>query len=320
MKREDLLKKRIGVIYGGLSSERDVSLETGQAVHRGLVQRGYDAVLIDQDRDLPARLIAEKIDVAFIALHGKWGEDGCLQGLCEVMGIPYTGAKVFGSALAMEKYQAKIIFKDAGIPVAPAIFLANAEEARSLKASDLPFGLPCVVKPNADGSSVGISIVKQPEELLPAIEKALALEDRLMVEAYIAGREIQVSLLNGQALGAIWVKPAGEFYDYAAKYLEDTTEYIYPAPLPASQYAECLQVAERANAVVRGQGAVRVDLIVRDDGSLVILELNTLPGMTSHSLVPKTAAAKGIPFDDMMERILLAASLDLHPPIERNDD
>lgn len=311
--REEMLGKKIGVVYGGINSEREVSLETGDVLYNALRKKGYNAILIDMQRDLPFRLRDEKIEVVFNALHGKWGEDGAVQGLLEVMGIPYTGTPVLGSALAMDKYQAKLAFNAEGIPVAPFVLIKKNERGK-FTLNQLPADYPLVVKPNSDGSSAGISIVKKVEELQRALDKAFKLDNYVLIEKFIAGREIQVTVLNGKGLGAIWVKPAREFYDYEAKYKTDDTEYIYPAPLDKIVYNECISVAEKANKVIRGRGATRIDLIVNDNNDIVILELNTLPGMTSHSLVPKTAAAEGIVFEDLVERILLDASLELFEP------
>ncbi|RJO68648.1 MAG: D-alanine--D-alanine ligase [Myxococcales bacterium] len=315
MQRSEALTKKIGVLYGGTSSERSVSLETGAMIHKALVARGYDAILIDQGPDLPAALVAHGIDVAFIALHGKWGEDGCVQGLLEVMRIPYTGAKVFGSALAMDKHLSKIAFREAGLPVAP-YAIVTRDLAAAFTAADLPFNLPAVVKPNAEGSSVGVTIVHDEAALRTALEEALRFDERLLVEKFVAGQEVSACVLNGEPLGVIGIKPARGFYDFTAKYQDDGTAYPYPAPLPPDQYARCLEIGRIANAVVRGEGATRADIIVADDGEMAVLEINTLPGMTSHSLVPQVARAEGIPFEELCERILLCASLGLSEPKE----
>ncbi len=312
MNRERMMKERIGVLYGGLYGERDVSLETGRAVYDALLRKGYDCVLIDQGRDLPFRLREEKVTAAFIALHGKLGEDGSVQGLLEVMGIPYTGSKVLGSAVALDKHLTKLLLRDAGLSVAQSV-LVSREKKDSIRLKDLPFEPPFVVKPNADGSSLGIGIVKTPEMFEPALTEAFRIDAHVLIEDFLEGKEIQVTVLDGKALGAIWVKPAREFYDYAAKYLTDDTEYIYPAPLPETAYRACLDAAETAFAALQAEGVVRIDFFVDDVGRPTVLEVNTMPGMTSHSLVPKTAAGEGIPFDELAERILLTARLGLDP-------
>lgn len=309
MTREEMLGKVVGVIYGGVSSERDVSLKTGAAVGRALKARGYRTEMIDYTgAGLVEHLRGAGVDVAYLALHGAYGEDGAVQGLLEVLEIPYTGAKVFGSALAMDKHASKVLFREAGLPVAAGLLLREGEPL-----PELPFDLPVVVKPNADGSSVGVTLVKNEQELDIAVKKAFLIESRILIEPYISGKEVSVSILDGKALGVIWIKPAREFYDYDAKYLTNDTEYIYPAPLRESVYRRCLEIGEAACRVVRGEGAMRCDLIVPEDGNMVVLEVNTLPGMTDHSLVPKTAAACGIAFDELVERILLGASLGLRP-------
>jgi D-alanine-D-alanine ligase len=309
MTRDEMLTKRIGVIYGGVNTERDVSLETGSVIHKALLAKGYKAVLIDYTgSNLPQRLIDEKIEVAYIALHGTYGEDGALQGMLEIMGIPYIGTKGYGSTIGMDKFTSKILFREAGLPVAPAV-LVRAGEA----IPELPFGYPVVVKPNSDGSSFGVSIVRDPEDLDKAVADALAIEPRILIEAFVKGREISVSVLNGKALGAIWIKPAREFYDYVAKYLTNDTEYIYPVPLSEHVYQRCLEIGEATCKIVRGEGVLRCDLIVTDNDEMVILEVNTLPGMTSHSLVPQTAKGEGIAFEDLIEQVLLSASLGLRP-------
>lgn len=317
MTREEMLKKKIAVVYGGINTEREVSLQTGEIIHQALLSLGYEASLIDMGRDLPGRLLEEKIEVVFNALHGKWGEDGAVQGLLEVMGIPYTGSKVLASALALDKHQSKLAFQSAGLAIAPYLMLEK-QQAADFDPTALSFELPAVVKPNSDGSSVAISIVRQNSEFSAALADVFAIDTLAMIEKFQAGSEVQVTVLDGKALGAIEIVPPAsqEFYDYEAKYILDTTEYIYPARLEKDVYERCLEIAEQANAAVFAESVTRVDLIVSEDGSIIILELNTLPGMTSHSLAPKTAAAEGIPFEKLAERILLGASLGLHEPKE----
>lgn len=310
-RRLKFLSKRIGVLYGGLSSEREVSLETGRAMASALKRKGYKVSLIDQGRDVAAQLVRRHVDVALLALHGRYGEDGHIQGLLETMGVPYTGTDLLGSAVAMDKHLTKILLQEAGLPVAPFLRIFRPQAPR-IRISDLPFPLPAVVKPVSEGSSVGISIVKRPSELLPALDAAFDYGETALIEKFIPGMEVSVALLSGEALGVVWIKPKRAFYDYKAKYQTDSTRYIYPAPLPPETYHSLLTMAESANALVGGEGATRVDFIVGEKES-VILEINTLPGMTSHSLVPKIAEAEGIPFDDLVERILFSARLHLAP-------
>ncbi len=309
MTREEMLTRKIAVLYGGLSSERNVSLETGAAIHNALLARGYNAVLLDQQRDLAQQLTDHQIEIAFLALHGRYGEDGAVQGLLEVMGIPYTGSKVLASAVAMDKHIAKLLFSSQNLPVADWILLEK--QKFSGMPIELPFDYPAVIKPNASGSSVGVKIVQNETELDSALQSVFQEDSYILIEKYCSGMEISVTVLDGKAIGIIWIKPSGNFYDYEAKYLVDSTEYIYPAPLPEDVYRMCMAFAENAHRAVRAQGVTRTDMIVGEDGSISVIEINTMPGMTSHSLVPKTARGEGISFEQLCERILLGASLEL---------
>jgi D-alanine-D-alanine ligase len=300
--------KKVAVLYGGRSTERDVSLRTGKACADALVSKGHDVVLVDVDRDLAERLGEAKIDVAFNALHGRWGEDGCVQGLLEVMGIPYTGSGVLASAMGMDKVVAKAMFKALGIPVID-YRVFPAAGAGQIAASDLPFGLPCVVKPSGEGSSVGVHIVKDPTKLQAACQDAATFKGDVIVERYVKGSEVNVAVLDGNALGAIEIVPANEFYDYAAKYTAGTTKYYYPARIPEAHVKRVMEAAETAHRGLGCAGVTRVDFIIAPDGTPYILEINTLPGMTATSLVPKIAAGLGIPFPDLCERILESAAL-----------
>ena len=301
------LGRKIGVVHGGLSDEREVSLETGRALHRALIGLGYDAVLIDAGHDLPGQLLAERVQVVVNGLHGRYGEDGAVQGLLEIMGIPYTGSGVLASALAMDKHLSKLAFAAAGLPLAADVFIRKGELETAL-ATPLPFPFPVVVKPNANGSSVGVTIVKDAADYERALRAAMAVDAAVLVEAFVAGREVSVTVFNGEALGVIEITPAEDFYDYRAKYMVESTQYTYPAPLPAALYREIMDIGTRANEAISGRGLTRSDLIVTSEGRLVVLEINTLPGMTSHSLVPKTALGEGIPFDELVERLLESAA------------
>jgi len=302
---QELRQKRVGVLMGGLSSEREVSLRSGRAVAAALRGRGYQVCELDVGRDLPAQLVANKVDVAFVALHGRYGEDGCVQGLLEAMQLPYTGSGVLASAAAMDKLFTKRVFLAEEIPVADHVAFA-ADEAVTLEA--LPFGLPCIVKPSREGSSMGVTLVKTPEELPAAVALARQHPGELLVERYVKGREVNVAVLFGKALGAIEIRSSREFYDYTAKYTPGMTQYLYPAPLPPDVYEMVLRMGERAHAALGCDGATRADLIVTD-GSMIVLEVNTLPGMTETSLLPKIAAGQGIDFPALCEQVLLGASL-----------
>ena len=212
--------RKIGVLLGGLSSEREVSLRTGEAVLAALRQRGHDAVPIYVDRDIDVALRQEQIEVAFIALHGRWGEDGCIQGLLEMLGIPYTGSDVLASGLAMHKVKAKELFRLHNLPTPAYYTLAGTAPvgADQLLAMHGDFGFPCVVKPVREGSSVGVSICHEPGELGAAVERALRFDDEILVERHIAGKEVSVAVLGDRALGAVEIAPRDGFYDYASKY------------------------------------------------------------------------------------------------------
>jgi D-alanine-D-alanine ligase len=307
--KDELKRKRVGVLLGGLSSEREVSLRTGAAVAKALRGLGHDVVEIDVGKDLPARLVAEKVDVAFIALHGRYGEDGCVQGLLECLFIPYTGSGVMASSLGMDKVFAKQVFVAHGIPTPPYRAFNSAEEAR-VAADSLPFGFPAVVKPSREGSSVGVHICKTREEYLAAVEDASKLAGSILVEQYIKGREVQGGVLDNEALGVIEVVAAREFYDYQAKYQSGgTTQYLFPAPLPPDQYERVNQVCLAAHRALGCSGGSRSDVILTPSGEVFLLEINTLPGMTEASLLPKIAAGRGIDFPGLCERLLQGASL-----------
>ncbi len=304
-----LKSKRVGVLLGGLSVEREVSFNTGSAVAKALRGLGYQVVEIDAQRDLPARLIAERVEVAFIALHGRYGEDGCVQGLLESMFIPYTGSGVLASAVGMEKAFAKQIFMAEGIPTPPHVLFRDARAASAGFAS-VPFSLPVVVKPSREGSSVGVHICRTQEQYQRAVEDAAQYAGTVMVEQYVKGREVQGAVLDDESLGAIEIVPAHEFYDYEAKYAAGSgTRYLFPAPLPADQYARVNEVCLAAHRALECSGATRSDVIVSEAGEVFLLELNTLPGMTATSLLPKIAAGRGIDFPALCERLLLGASL-----------
>lgn len=300
---EELRTKKIAVLFGGLSAEREVSLNSGKAVLAALVAQGYHAVGIDVGRDLPGRLSAEKVEVAFIALHGRFGEDGSVQGLLELMAIPYTGSGVLASALAINKVFSKVMFRSSGLTIAPYQVLRQGEEL------NIPFGLPVVVKPSQEGSSVGISIVRRPEAMDAALAEAFSYDAEILVEQFIPGREVQVGILDGKALGAIEIVPKGEFYDFEAKYTAGMAEHILPARLPADIYQDVLRAGEQAHAALGCDCYSRVDFLVNEAGECYLLEVNTLPGMTDLSLLPEIARGAGIEFADLVLRILLAASL-----------
>ena len=291
---------RVAVLLGGHSSEREVSLATGKAVLAALEQRGVAAEAWDPaERDV-RELATAGIDRAFIALHGPGGEDGALQGCLEWLGVPYTGSGVLASALAMDKVRSKHLFHAAGIPT-PAY--AVVEQDADVAAATAALGWPLIVKPNGQGSSVGMSRVERAADLAVAIETALAYDDVVLIEECIVGAEDTVSILQGEALPCIRIETPRVFYDYRAKYQSSRTRYLCPAHsgATAQRYAELALAAFRELGC---SGWGRVDFMTGDDGVPQVLEVNTVPGMTSHSLVPMAAKAAGIDFEELCWRIL----------------
>ncbi len=310
--------RRIGVLLGGLSSERDVSLRTGEAVIAALRARGHEAIPIYVDRDVDVALRQERIDLAFLALHGRWGEDGSIQGLLEMLGIPYTGSDVLASALAMHKVKAKEMFRLHNLPT-PSYYTLTAADAADLARVHGDFGYPCVVKPVREGSSVGISVCRNESELIPAVDKALRFDDELLIERFAEGKEISVAVIDDvsatdgkvtpRALGAVEIAPRDGWYDYGNKYTRGATDYFVPPRISPERYRGVLAQAARAHAALGCRGATRVDMIVSDTGNELVLEVNTLPGLTPTSLLPKIADAAGISFGELCELILYNASL-----------
>ncbi len=296
--------RRVGVLYGGPSAEREVSLVSGKEVAGALQRRGYRAVsLIDTGADLAAQLRKRRIDVIFNALHGKIGEDGCVQGLLEVMGIPYTGSGVTASALCMDKVLAKQVLLRNRIPT-PSYQVVSADETA---VPSLP--LPVVVKPRSEGSSIGVVIVRRQRDMARAVREACRFDRDALVEKYVPGKEVTVGLLNGEALGVTEIRPAKGFYDFKAKYTSGMATHVFPAPLPGPLYRRALALAARVCRTLGCQGAPRVDFRISPERRLYVLEVNTLPGMTPLSLLPEIAAGVGIGFEDLVERILDGAAL-----------
>jgi D-alanine-D-alanine ligase len=303
--------QKIGVLLGGLSSEREVSLRTGEAVIEALRERGHEVVPIYVDGDVDVALRQEQPDIAFVALHGRMGEDGCVQGVLELLGIPYTGSDVLASALAMHKGKAKELFRLHNLPT-PAYYtmtaadMADNVELRSIHGD---FGFPCVVKPIREGSSVGVTIVRTEPELPAAIERALAFDHEILVERFIAGMEISVAIVDNRALGAVEIAPRSGFYDYQNKYTKGATEYFVPPRVSPERYRGVLAQALRAHMALGCRGATRVDMMVSDSGNEFVLEVNTVPGLTPTSLLPKIADAAGISFGELCELMLAGATL-----------
>jgi D-alanine-D-alanine ligase len=300
--------KKVAVLHGGRSSEREVSLKTGAACAEALRAKGHEVALVDVGLDVAERLRAEGAAVAFIALHGRFGEDGCIQGLLESLGIPYTGSGVLASALGMDKPLSKLLFREHGLLVAETVVIPR-DRVASVEVADLPFGLPAVVKPGREGSSVGVQIVRDAGELRVACAEAARYQGEVLAERYLRGTEMCVAVLDGEALGDIEVVPSREFYDYTAKYTPGATQYFQPARIPAALAERVARAAEVAHRALGCSGVSRVDFIVTASGEPFVLEVNTLPGMTATSLVPKIAAGKGISFPDLCDRLLDGASL-----------
>lgn len=300
MDRTGLKKLKIGVLLGGRSSEREISLKSGAAVLQSLVRSGYGAVAIDARDRLVEKLKKQKVDAAFIVLHGRWGEDGTVQGLLEIMGIPYTGPGVLGSSAAMDKAVMKFILEATGIPT-PAYAIAGAGERITMKP-------PFVVKPANEGSTIGISMVHRRKDTAAAMELALRYDRKIVIEEFVPGQEITVAVVNGKVLPVVEVRPLSGFYDFESKYTKGKTEYIVPAEIPR-------KVAKKAEAIAMDvyrrfdlSGCVRTDMLVRD-GMPLVIDINTSPGMTETSLVPKAWACQGGSFDELIEEILGGASL-----------
>jgi D-alanine-D-alanine ligase len=301
----ELKERQVGVLMGGLSAEREVSLESGGAVLQALLERGYRAVGLDVDISLCRQLLEEQVAVAFIALHGRYGEDGCVQGLLEAMQIPYTGSGVLASAAAMDKLCAKRLMESVSLPTAPFRFPATPEAV-------LDLGLPVVIKPRCEGSSVGLTVVRDASEVAAAIRRAGGPEAAL-VERFIEGRELSVAVLGSGAdvrcLGSVEIRPAAGIYDYEAKYKRDDTEYLVPAPVPEAAARRLADLAVAVHRLLECSGATRTDFIWNGARDPVVLEINTIPGMTSHSLLPKIAAHAGMGYADLVESMLRDASL-----------
>ncbi|MDO8413462.1 MAG: D-alanine--D-alanine ligase [Gallionellaceae bacterium] len=296
---------KVAVLFGGRSAEREISLKSGAAVLAALQKNGVDAHPFDPaERNLQA-LQDEHFDRVFIALHGRYGEDGTVQGALELMNIPYTGSGVLASALAMDKWRTKMVWQAAGLPV-PQYEMLNEHSDFAAVVKNL--GLPLFVKPANEGSSVGISKVKQVHEL-PAAYQAAAQYDKLVIaEKFIGGGEYTVAILGQQVLPVIKIEPANEFYDYEAKYLRNDTRYLCPAGLSTAQEEKMQQLAQLGFSLIGGCGWGRVDFLVDKAGHPYLLEVNTVPGMTDHSLVPMAARQAGMNFEQLVLRILEATT------------
>lgn len=293
---------KVAVLMGGNSAEREVSLKSGAAVLAALQRRGVNVRGVDaQDyAAVLAQLRNEKFDRVFIALHGRGGEDGTLQGALELLGLPYTGSGVLASSLAMDKWRTKMVWQAAGIPVGDYMMLNAHTDAATVVAR---LGLPLFVKPAREGSSIGVTKVKRVEDLIAAYHEAAKYDDLVLAERMLEGKEVNFPILGDQVLPSIHIEPATEFYDYQAKYFRDDTRYHCPG-LPAADEQRLREQVLKAFRVLGCSGWGRMDVFVGHDGRVYFLEMNTVPGMTDHSLVPMGARAAGIEFDELVWRIL----------------
>ena len=295
---------KVAVLFGGKSGEREVSLKSGSAVLAALQRQGVDAQAFDP-ATRPLHDL-ENFDRAMISLHGRFGEDGAMQGALELLGIPYTGSGVMASAIGMDKWRTKLIWSAAGIST-PAFELVKADS--DFAAIEQKLGLPLFVKPANEGSSIGISKVKQAGELKAAYELAAKSDPLVIAEQFVGGGEYTVGILGNKALPIVRIVPKNEFYDYEAKYLRDDTEYLCPCGLSAEKEAQIQQEALQAFNAIGCRGWGRVDFLMDAAGNHYFLEINTSPGMTDHSLVPMAAKAAGISFDELVVRILELADV-----------
>jgi len=297
---------KVAVLMGGLSAEREVSLKSGTAVLAALKRRGVDAHGVDVGRDIVPVLAQGGFDRAFIILHGRGGEDGTMQGALEMLGIPYTGSGVMASALSMDKWRTKLVWQAAGIPTPRYVML---DEHTDFDAVAQRLGLPLFVKPANEGSSIGVTKVKQAADLPAAYAAAARYDALVLCEEFIDGQEVQFPVLGEQVLPSIRIETPAEFYDYQAKYFRDDTRYTCPG-LPPDLEAALHDRVLQAFRVLGCTGWGRVDLLLAADGTPYFLEMNTVPGMTDHSLVPMGAKAAGIGFDELVLRILSMARLE----------
>ena len=301
----NLKQEKIAVLLGGTSAEREVSLNSGKAVLEALLNQGYDAHPIDPKEYNVANLKKDGFHRVFNILHGRGGEDGTMQGLLEQIGLPYTGCGVMASALTMDKMRTKMLWKAFGLPVAD-MEVVTRETFASLDPQAVvdKLGLPLMVKPSLEGSSVGLTKVKAVDELKSAVEYALKFDNTILIEEWLAGDELTVPVLDSQVLPAIRIVPEGEFYDYNAKYISDNTQYFCPAGLAPEREQELAILVKRAYDAVGCRGWSRIDVMCDAKGNFRLVEVNTNPGMTSHSLFPKSAASVGISFEQLVVKIL----------------
>ena len=295
---------KVAVLMGGLSAERDISLLTGKAVLDALLEKGIDAEAIDADKDVIEKLSQGNYQRVFIALHGRGGEDGTIQGVLETLSLPYTGSKVLGSALSMDKLRCKQLWQSEALPTPAWKVLAKESDLKTL--ADLQ--LPVMMKPAHEGSSIGMSKVTDTANILAAWQQAKEYDDSVIAEEFIEGAEYTVAILDGKALPVIKLETDNDFYDFDAKYQSEQTRYLCPCGLSEAEEQHIQALALKAFNVAGASGWGRVDLMMDAEGKAWLIEVNTVPGMTSHSLVPMAARAAGIEFPELVVKILATAA------------
>jgi D-alanine-D-alanine ligase len=299
-----LKNKKIGVLYGGLSSEREISIKSGKAVLRALQRLKLKTVGIDARRNIAEKIKKANIDIAYIVLHGTMGEDGTIQGMLEVMGIPYTGNGVFASAVSMDKDISKRLFKYSGIPTPDWMVIKQFESFSKIKE------YPVVVKPVSQGSALGLTIVKKVSQFAVAAKEAFKYGNEIMVENFVSGKEITVGVLNGKALPVIEIVPKGEFYDFKSKYQKGGSRHIIPARISRKVYSNAQSYAEKIFKIFKCKTLCRVDMMVDENNKIWILENNTIPGMTATSLLPDANKSVGYDFNNLVLKIVESALYD----------
>jgi len=307
--------KKIGVLAGGISSEREISLKTGKNIFESLKKSGYNTVFIDMKKDFLDKV--SSVDIAFLALHGRYGEDGTVQGLLELLKIPYTGSGVLSSAVVLDKILSKKIFLSENIPTPP---FTELDLGRSMFDIDIlkrniikSTGYPLVIKPNSEGSTIGIMTIYDESQLEDGIRKAVEYDKKILIEKYIKGRELTVGIIGLEPVGlpVIEIKPKSGFFDFESKYTRNFTEYIVPAEIDVKTAESIMEISLNCHNMLGCSGISRVDFILDSSNIPYVLEINTMPGMTSTSLVPMAADAAGISFDFLVEIILDSAKLNI---------
>ena len=316
MRKEDVVgtvvpsECKVALLAGGTSGERDISLASGEGARAALEQAGFQVVPIDPAEKADViRLVEEPFDVAFLCLHGKMGEDGTVQGLLDVIGLPYTGSGVLSSALAMDKAKAKIVYASEGIPTPRSATLVKGAASENVTAKNAAkaVGFPCVVKPATEGSALGVYIVENMNEYLAAVEKAFEIDSELLVETYVSGTEVTVAVLGNDqpyALPVIEIVPVNAFYDFESKYVPGASKHLCPVPIDDRLTEEVQDLAILAHKALGCRGMSRSDFIIDADGRPWILETNTIPGMTETSLLPDAGRAAGIEFPELCTKLI----------------